>query len=325
MAQPIRINRLSPSPDPEAEFMAQPNLEEHIDDFLQGIAADWRPASPEEEAPQETDPSPHRHVLNEEEDLTQHKVLDPDDRTPNNSTARQDNEEPRKISSRNKKKCHRRLRHPSIRAEGTTPDVENQAPGTQGENTQGNTGARNDRTPFRPLTNREHIEGRSLGTHQEQQQHTKNTSDDRGTGIVPESSRPPTIRHKARCRFGPGRQGPRTEPPRPHARPQPRRWDASANFLPECDDEQEAGPSTQPDRVTLAPPAPSTRTPFDHYKATAAEAPRPNPYRFIQSRLGISEATFEKRIEEEIEALLKEIEDEKIETPQQEDPPLSAP
>ena len=37
--------------------------------------------------------------------------------------------------------------------------------------------------------------------------------------------------------------------------------------------------------------------------------------------MGISEATFEARIEEEIEALLKEIEDEKTEASQQEEPP----
>ena len=40
---PIRIIRRSPSPDPEAEFTAQPNLADHIDEFLQGIAANWRP------------------------------------------------------------------------------------------------------------------------------------------------------------------------------------------------------------------------------------------------------------------------------------------
>lgn len=34
---PIRINRLSPSPDPEAEFAAREDFAERVDDFLQGI------------------------------------------------------------------------------------------------------------------------------------------------------------------------------------------------------------------------------------------------------------------------------------------------
>ena len=43
LAPPIRIHRLSQSPDPEAEFMAQPNLADHIDNFLHEIATQWRP------------------------------------------------------------------------------------------------------------------------------------------------------------------------------------------------------------------------------------------------------------------------------------------
>ena len=42
LVPPIRIIRRLPSPDPEADFVAQPNLDEHIDAFLQGIAANWR-------------------------------------------------------------------------------------------------------------------------------------------------------------------------------------------------------------------------------------------------------------------------------------------
>ena len=43
LVRPIRINRLSESPDPEADFMAQSNLADHIDNFLQEIATHWRP------------------------------------------------------------------------------------------------------------------------------------------------------------------------------------------------------------------------------------------------------------------------------------------
>ena len=36
-APPIRLNRLSPSPDPEAKFAARPDLPEIIDDFIQDV------------------------------------------------------------------------------------------------------------------------------------------------------------------------------------------------------------------------------------------------------------------------------------------------
>ena len=50
---PIKINRLSPSPDPEANFAAQPDLADRIDDFLNEVARNWRPAADEESVPQE--------------------------------------------------------------------------------------------------------------------------------------------------------------------------------------------------------------------------------------------------------------------------------
>ena len=43
LTPPIRTNRLSQSPDPEAQFMANPDLSEQIDDFVQGIANQWQP------------------------------------------------------------------------------------------------------------------------------------------------------------------------------------------------------------------------------------------------------------------------------------------
>ena len=38
-ATPIRINRLSPSPDPEAEFAARADFADLVDDFIQGVSA----------------------------------------------------------------------------------------------------------------------------------------------------------------------------------------------------------------------------------------------------------------------------------------------
>lgn len=63
----------------------------------------------------------------------------------------------------------------------------------------------------------------------------------------------------------------------------------------------------EPDRVTLTNPSPAWRTPFDHYKQTAAPPPVLNPYRFVQKKLGLSEAEFEANISLEIDEMLSEI------------------
>ena len=44
-AAPIRINRLSPTPDLEADFVARPDFANLVQDFLQGIGNNWRPPS----------------------------------------------------------------------------------------------------------------------------------------------------------------------------------------------------------------------------------------------------------------------------------------
>ena len=54
-AQPIRINRLSPSPDPEAETTARPDFPALIDEFLQGI----HPQATEQHDQEADNPTPH--------------------------------------------------------------------------------------------------------------------------------------------------------------------------------------------------------------------------------------------------------------------------
>ena len=47
-AQPIRINRLSPSPDIEAEFLARPDFAELVDTFVRSVGNDWQPLAPQQ-------------------------------------------------------------------------------------------------------------------------------------------------------------------------------------------------------------------------------------------------------------------------------------
>ena len=45
---PNRIHRLSPSPDPEAEFAASTTFADRLQDFLQAVGNNWRPLSPDQ-------------------------------------------------------------------------------------------------------------------------------------------------------------------------------------------------------------------------------------------------------------------------------------
>ena len=58
---PIRINRLSPSPDLEAEFVARPDFSNLVDQFLQNVGKDWQPAptATEDESGPATSTNPH--------------------------------------------------------------------------------------------------------------------------------------------------------------------------------------------------------------------------------------------------------------------------
>lgn len=51
-ATPIRIHRLSPSPDAEEEFAARADFANQVDDFLQEVAQQWRPAAPGDQEPE---------------------------------------------------------------------------------------------------------------------------------------------------------------------------------------------------------------------------------------------------------------------------------
>ena len=54
------------------------------------------------------------------------------------------------------------------------------------------------------------------------------------------------------------------------------------------------------------PPGPSHRSPFDHYKQTAENAPQPDPHRFVLQRLGLTAEEFEDRVTREINETLRE-------------------
>ena len=80
------------------------------------------------------------------------------------------------------------------------------------------------------------------------------------------------------------------------------RADEGAPLYPE--DELALNPEI-PARVTLTAPAGPYRTPLDKYKASAEEAPRLNPKRFLLRKLGLSEEEFDARTAAEVDELLR--------------------
>jgi hypothetical protein len=74
---PIRINRLSPSPDIEAEFAARPDFSNLVDEFLHNVGDNWQPAPPFTA-----------------EDSDQHPLVTPNDRSTPNQTQSDHNVQP---------------------------------------------------------------------------------------------------------------------------------------------------------------------------------------------------------------------------------------
>ena len=217
LTPPIRIRRLSPSPDPDATFVAQPNFEDRIDDFLNEIASNWRPTHDSNVG--ETSQTRERDAPTEQDSVNPTLPQSTSEPLPPGShslpTWAQDNLDPaqdgavtepikqtrNKPTSRNKRKCLRKTQHAIAQANTVIRDVPSQE-ARRGDN--------------------------------------------------PRSK--PTSRKKIKCRSGPTRQGdtdvtiPQFRSPSQighRASPCPRRWDASSSFLPQTDEE---------DPLDLTPP-----------------------------------------------------------------------
>ena len=56
LVPPIRVHRLSPSPDPEAAFTARPDFPDLVNDLVNNIGSNWRPPVPDEDGRPATPP-----------------------------------------------------------------------------------------------------------------------------------------------------------------------------------------------------------------------------------------------------------------------------
>jgi hypothetical protein len=280
MVPPIRIIRRSPSLDPEATFLAQSDLEEQIDDFIQGIGANWRPA-PQRDSP----PAPTRtptEVTLRQEGRTEEEVTSTEVAPPSPAGSPQPNSSPpqtalnpvaagegcphqpishqasMKATSRNKQKCKRRL--PILPAHHDLTNTPHRAP------PQSRTKAR---CSFGPRTGR----ARS-----------------RTDPPCGRESSPPEVRSAF-----------------------VRRWDVSMPSLPEtlrhntliyC---SPPGPA----KVTLLPHSPCRRTPFDRYRGKSPLTSERASLGIAINKLGTTAQAFEVGIQKEVESFFREVAAEK--------------
>lgn len=205
-----------------------------------------------------------------------------------------------RATNRPKKRCSRKLSHPSRnnRGDDTEPHtIADDSPTTQEENSP---------SSF-PTT------------------HLPPSAQVDGTRLPGNYGARPTSRPKVRCGFGPRARceeddtigppsGTFSSPVRvPHSPPSSsgRRDIPSLNRRTDSEGQPRPPITTHlpADRVTFTLPHRPLPSPFERYKATAATTPEPDPYRFIHRRLGLTAAEFDAKVSQDVDELLKEIED----------------
>ena len=78
LVPPIRVHRLSPSPDPEAAFTARPDFPDLVNDLVNNIGSNWRPPVPDEDGRPATPPQEPSNQNSVDEPGTSGHNLQPD-------------------------------------------------------------------------------------------------------------------------------------------------------------------------------------------------------------------------------------------------------
>lgn len=340
MASPIRIIRRSPSPDSEAEFVAQQDFPMRVQEFLDEIGNNFplpndtqiqadigeQPDSPIPQVPEtQCDRNHHNETVREDSNserrpFTNLNQNDPSTPTTNhhlrqNPHPGEENQRPHTgppPRSRQKIRC---TFGPSARRQASV------AAFTAREQDETEREESNELDAL--LQEIEHTRqqdwptsGPSSPTNEHpttDPRHTPLQSPSRAEETYPEPKGRPTSRIKTRCRFGPYKRHRAAPPRQAHATTSdstPRQSDTllpppvlSVPVTPTVEDEELT--PLLPYRVTLQPPMVRGGTPFSRYYATAAEPPRSNPIRPPHERLGLSEAEFDARVAQEVDEELR--------------------
>ena len=257
--------------------MAQPNLAEHIDVFLQSIAGQRRsnqsPTDTTSSAAFQEDVEPSReergsppnsHLSPETQDTFHHLAI-----CTRNAPKDDQRDSKHTLKSRNKRKCQRKKQQIKNRVNGT-----NILPNSERE---------------------QEVAGQAQLEEQTCQINRR--------------------RPKIRCCFGPlkGKKGPHLPPTHPSIRinrTSSHMWEVSSHCLPidELHDleAQQSSLSPMPDRVTFR--SPIRNSPFDHYKLRKALSQEVNTHAHSCRKLGITEEELKSLNNEDIDALLRDSE-----------------
>ena len=353
---PIRINRLSPSPDPEAEFTARADFSDLIDDFLNNIN-DHR-AQPDDEAHSQGNPE----ELNNAQMVVIHAPNQAETTQGNTNAnlytggqdALQPPYDPRNGESEVVTASHQTNYTPLPRRESnqkrkasTLWDKENLAPtlrvATGGPavapDNQQIPSSRNKRkcykkrhthrAPFSDLQSCELQEQpvsvpsyrrEDEQAHMQATSHACESTQHKGKGEDKRTTQQhlPTSRTKRRCFFGPNKHRGKADNASPSLA-----FDipttSQQNRLPTQEPADHRPPPQSSSvrsqvgrsRPTLTLPFHRYKSPLERRKDKTPQEPQPNPYRFIQRKLGLTETEFDNRLTQDIDELLQEIENER--------------
>ena len=311
-ATPIRIHRLSPSPDPEAEFAARPDFFHLVDELLQAAArqvvAEEEPQDIDNQVPLLTWPSTSDNQPSTTRDTASERITTPAPLQPENANhnGNEQQSRKRKVDQVKGKK-------------NTEPTTETNTKAA--DEPQSSTHTKHMSRPKRKCFKRRHYQTigdreeshRDTGTHHSIQdsQRTSGTSPHRRSDRRLERVSKSGSRAKERCTFGPrrskeGRSDLTSDASNNSAVPlQP---------LADTSTLQARTPPVQlpiGSRPTLTLPFHRYQTPLERYKNKTPFDPPQDPYRPIRRKLGLFEAEFEDRITQDIEELFQEIENER--------------
>jgi hypothetical protein len=338
---PIRINRLSPSPDIEAEFVARPDFPNLVDEFLNNVSNNWQPP-PEPSAEEDLRDTPasstgaasghsaHTNTLGEHSQQRDHCTTHMDEndnavgetmhteevsatpiapmpqntrRTPSPSQAAAQEKHSKEQIAVTNFAC---LPSPKVRKR---PHSRSKRRCSRKHH---HPMSRHRRESFvqqhlqSPVTNNKqehapHCSPRNPHTHKERTPSPKHTEREK-----------PKSRPKCRCRFGPWVRRVRNSQ---HQRTRSLNASHSTHYSQDHGSQdsplnsQTEALSSHPVRVTFQPLTKPKRTPFDSYKKNkeAVQGSAMNTSKFAARRMGISEQEFEEALTNENYDLLEEI------------------
>ena len=332
--QPIRIQRLSPSPDLEAEFTAREDFGDLIDAFIRGVGnnQDLKSKSTQEldTSSQDTQGWTTPTPIDVGETDTTYPTSETPTTTPLETGEQTPPPSPQKRNPLEQlpscqQNTHNQNRNVQKRKASKMQGKENCPPAQPKQMyTPFDAGTSKSSRPKRKCFRRRPLHrATSLSPLIVQGTNCLTLSEQMGTVCGQEAFKTQVkSRPKKRCCFGPRKRGDNDGPPSLIGQETPHN-DVRGHTLSHSRDQDNPIRSSHTEETrqhdeglitsaaTLAPPIQRKRTPFDRYRGITHKEPELDPYRFVHQRLGVSASEFKDKINDEIDDLFQEIERER--------------